>query len=137
MRTGPFSNPYCLGFDEVERLLERIAKGTGDAYPPLNIEEPAEDRLRITLAVAGFAPEQLTVTLNDRELTVKGERPGEQQPNKVYLHKGIAARGFQRSFILAEGIEVDGAKLADGLLRIELRRVRQSPRLVQIPITSG
>jgi HSP20 family molecular chaperone IbpA len=137
MRTGPFSNPYCLGFDEVERLLERIAKSTGDAYPPLNIEEPAEDRLRIILAVAGFSPEQLTITLSDRELTVKGERPAEQQPGSVYLHKGIAARGFQRSFILAEGIEVEGAKLADGLLRIDLRRVRQSPRIVQIPITSG
>jgi HSP20 family molecular chaperone IbpA len=137
MRTGPFSNPYCLGFDEVERLLDRIAKGVGDGYPPLNIEEPSEDRLRIILAVAGFSPDQLTITLSDRELAVKGERPADQQPGRVYLHKGIAARGFQRSFILAEGIEVEGANLADGLLKIDLRRVRQSPRIVQIPITSG
>ncbi len=135
-RPGPFGNPYCLGFDEVERLLERLSKGTGDAYPPLNIEEPAEDRLRITLAVAGFAPENLSVTLTDRELTVRGERP-QPQDGRVFLHKGIAARGFQRSFILAEGLEIEGAILSNGLLRIELRRRRQTPEIRQIPITLG
>ncbi|MBP6014843.1 MAG: Hsp20 family protein [Alphaproteobacteria bacterium] len=135
-RPGPFGNPYCLGFDEVERLLERLSKGTADAYPPLNIEEPAEDRLRITLAVAGFAPESLSVTLTDRELTVRGERP-QPQDGRVFLHKGIAARGFQRSFILAEGLEIDGAILSNGLLRIELRRRRQTPEIRQIPITLG
>jgi HSP20 family molecular chaperone IbpA len=133
-RPGPFGNAYCLGFDEIERVLERMAKVSTDAYPPLNIEEPAEGVLRITLAVAGFAPEQLSVALTGRELTIKGERP---QPGdtRVFLHKGIAARGFLRSFVLAEGLEVEGANLSNGLLRIDLRRVRQTHQICQIPIT--
>jgi HSP20 family molecular chaperone IbpA len=133
-RPGPFGNAYCLGFDEIERVLERMAKVSTEAYPPLNIEEPAEGVLRITLAVAGFAPEQLTVALTGRELTIKGERP---QPGdtRVFLHKGIAARGFLRSFVLAEGLEVEGANLSNGLLRIDLRRVRQTHQIRQIPIT--
>ena len=90
------------------RLLERAAKNSPEAYPPLNIEEPADNILRITLAVAGFTPEQLSVSLSDRELTIKGERP--QSPDgRVFLHKGIAARGFMRSFALAQGLEVHGA----------------------------
>jgi HSP20 family molecular chaperone IbpA len=133
-RPGPFGNAYCLGFDEIERVLERMAKVSTEAYPPLNIEEPAEGVLRITLAVAGFAPEQLSVALTGRELTIKGERP---QPGdtRVFLHKGIAARGFLRSFVLAEGLEVEGANLSNGLLRIDLRRVRQTHQIRQIPIT--
>ena len=99
-RPGPFGSAYCLGFDEVERLLERMAKGASEAYPPVNVEEPQEGLLRITLAVAGFAPEQLSVTLTGRELTIKGERP-QQDESRLFLHKGIAARGFQRSFVLA------------------------------------
>lgn len=133
-RPGPFGNAYCLGFDEIERVLERMAKLSTDAYPPVNIEEPAEGALRITLAVAGFAPQQLSVTLAGRELTIKGERP---QPGdtRVFLHKGIAARGFLRSFALADGLEVDGARLSNGLLRIDLKRVRQDQQIRQIPIT--
>jgi HSP20 family molecular chaperone IbpA len=133
-RPGPFGHPYCLGFDEVERLLERLARGQTDAYPPMNIEQPAEGRLSLTLAVAGFAPEQLTVTLQDRELVVKGARatPSEE---RTFLHKGIANRGFQRSFVLADGLEVEGAKLANGLLRIDLRHRRQSLEIRQIQIT--
>ena len=135
-RPGPFGNAYCLGFDEVERTLERIAKASPEAYPPVNVEEPTEGRLRITVAVAGFAPEQLTVTLSDRELTIKGERP-QPDDTRVYLHKGIAARGFQRSFVLAEGLEVEGARLSNGLLRIELKRFRPTPQIRQISITLG
>lgn len=133
-RPGPFGNAFCLGFDEIERVLERMAKAPPDAYPPVNIEEPAEGALRITVAVAGFAPEQLAVTLTGRELTIKGERP---QPGdtRVFLHKGIAARAFQRGFVLAEGLEVERASLANGLLRIDLRRVRPNPQIRQIPIT--
>ena len=133
-RPGPFGNAYCLGFDEIERVLERMAKVSTDAYPPVNIEEPVEGALRITLAVAGFEPGQLAVTLTGRELTIKGERP---QPGdtRVFLHKGIAARGFLRSFVLAEGLEVDGALLSNGLLRIDLKRVRQNHQIRQIPIT--
>jgi HSP20 family molecular chaperone IbpA len=134
-RPGPFGNAYCLGFDEVERELERLAKAS-DAYPPVNVEEPGEDRLRITLAVAGFAPEQLSITLTDRELTIKGARP-EPDDTRVYLHKGIAARGFQRSFVLAQNLEIEAARLSNGLLRIDLRRIRPALQIRQIPITLG
>lgn len=134
-RSGPFGNPYCLGFGDVERILERVAKAAPEAYPPINIEEPAEGELRVTLAVAGFAPEHLTVSLADRELTVKGERPAGGDA-RVYLHKGIAARGFVRTFVLADGWEVEGARLSNGLLRIDLRKLRPSPQIRQIPITS-
>ena len=135
-RPGPFGNPYCLGFDEIERMFERTAKMSADGYPPVNIEEPVEGRLRITLAVAGSPPDLLSVTLNGRELTVKGERP-QQDDTRVFLHKGIAARGFQRSFVLADSLEIDGAFLGNGLLRIELRRVVRNPQIRQIPITTG
>ena len=126
--------PIAWASTRSSACLERMAKVSTDAYPPVNIEEPAEGALRITLAVAGFAPEQLSVTLTGRELTIKGERP---QPGdtRVFLHKGIAARGFLRSFVLAEGLEVDGPNLANGLLRIELKRVRQTHQIRQIPIT--
>lgn len=134
-RPGPFGNPYCLGFGDVERVLERMAKAAPEAYPPINIEEPAEGELRVTLAVAGFAPEHLTVSLTDRELTVKGERPAAGDA-RVYLHKGIAARGFVRTFVLADGWEVEGARLSNGLLRIDLRKLRSTPQIRQIPITS-
>jgi len=135
-RPGSFGSPFCLGFEEVERLIERIAKTSSEAYPPVNIEEPGEDRLRLTLAVAGFAPDSLSVTLSDRELVVRGERP---QPvgDRVFLHKGIAARGFQRSFVLADGWEVERANLANGLLSIELKRIRLTQQIRQISITLG
>lgn len=135
-RSGLFGHPYCLGFDEIERLVERLARAQTDAYPPVNIEDLAEDRLRLTLAVAGFAPEQLSVSLAGSELTVKGERiqPAE---GRTYLHKGIATRGFIRVFLLAENLEIDGAMLANGLLRIELKRRHQTHEIRQIPITLG
>ena len=135
-RPGSFGNPFCLGFEEFERQIERIAKTSSEAYPPVNIEEPEQGRLRLTLAVAGFAPESLSVTLSDRELSVRGERP---QPagDRVFLHKGIAARGFLRSFVLADGWEVEGANLANGLLSIELKRIRLTQQIRQISITLG
>jgi HSP20 family molecular chaperone IbpA len=136
-RPGAFGTPYGLGFDDVERALERAAKNASESYPPLNVEEPAEGQLRVTLAVAGFAPEHLHVTLNGRELTVRGEKPqGTEGDPRVFLHKGIAARGFQRSFVLADGWEVLQAALANGLLTVELRRVLATPQIRQIPITS-
>lgn len=136
-RPGPFGHPYCLGFDEVERLVERLARGHAEAaYPPVNIEEVAQDSLRLTLAVAGFAPEQLSITLTGRELTVKGERT-QMQEGRTYLHKGIATRGFQRGFLLAESLEIRGATLSNGLLRIELKRRPPTLEISQIPITLG
>ncbi|MDZ4738611.1 MAG: Hsp20 family protein [Alphaproteobacteria bacterium] len=135
-RPGFLASPFFLGFDEMARLLERAAKNSPDAYPPLNIEEPADNILRITLAVAGFTPEHLSVSLSDRELTIKGERP--QSPDgRVFLHKGIAARGFMRSFALAPGLEVQGAILRNGLLQVELKRVPRTYEIRQIPITIG
>jgi HSP20 family molecular chaperone IbpA len=135
-RPGPFGHPYCLGFDDVERLVERLARSQTDAYPPINIEEVAEGRLRLTLAVAGFAHDQLSITLTGRELTVRGERT--QPPEgRSYLHKGIATRGFQRGFLLAENLEVESVTLTNGLLRIELKRRVETPEIRQIPITLG
>ena len=128
-------SPFFLGFDEVERLLELAGRNAPDAYPPLNIEQLPDDRLRITIAVAGFSADQLSVTVLDRELTVKGERPvtGKEQ---VYLHKGIAARPFSRCFALASELEVQAASLANGLLRIDLKRVRKTHEIRQIPIST-
>jgi HSP20 family molecular chaperone IbpA len=134
-RPGFLASPFFLGFDEMERLLERATRTAPEAYPPLNIEEPAENILRITLAVAGFAPEQLSLTICDRELTVRGERPPPAD-ERVYLHKGIAARGFVRTFVLAQCLEVERAVLGNGLLRIDLRRMPQNHQVRQIPITS-
>lgn len=134
-RPGPFGHPYLLGFEEIERVLDRLAK-QAEAYPPCNIEELSDGHLRITLAVAGFSPEALSIVLTDRELTIKGERPsGEEE--RTFLYKGIAARGFQRSFILAEGWEIEGARLLNGLLRVDLKRVKTAPDVRKIPITLG
>lgn len=124
-RVSAFSSPFLLGFDEVERALDRVSKGTGDGYPPYNIERlPKEDGgvdiLRITLAVAGFSEDELDVTVEENELVIRGRQADE--PARTYLHRGIAARQFQKTFVLAEGIEVRGAVLKDGLLSIDLAR---------------
>lgn len=120
-----FSSPFLLGFDDMERVLDRVSKAAGDGYPPYNIErlaaEPGRgETLRITLAVAGFGRDQLDITLEERQLVVRG-RQGEET-GRHYIHRGIAARQFQRAFLLAEGIEVIGAELKDGLLLIDLAR---------------
>jgi HSP20 family molecular chaperone IbpA len=125
-RISAFSSPLLLGFDEVERALERLSKAAGDGYPPYNIErlpasESQGDMLRITLAVAGFSPEGLDVSVEDNELVICG-RQTEDSGSRTYLHRGIAARQFRKIFVLAEGIEVVGADLADGLLSIDLAR---------------
>lgn len=119
-RLSLFNSPLLLGFDQFERTLERISKSAADGYPPYNIEQLGENALRITLAVAGFAPDDLTVQVEDNQLVVKGKQ--NDGGERVYLHRGIAARQFQRSFVLAEGIEVAGASLDNGLLNIDLVR---------------
>jgi HSP20 family molecular chaperone IbpA len=113
-----------LGFDEIERVLDRVAKGA-DGYPPYNIERLARDanspeRLRITLAVAGFTRDQLDVTIEESQLLIRGRQQDDK--TRQYLHRGIAARQFQRTFVLAEGMEVLGAELKNGLLSIDLAR---------------
>lgn len=117
------SHPFLLGFDQLERLVERTAKAGSDGYPPFNIEQAADDAFRITLAVAGFAEADLSITVEDRQLSVRG-RQAEDQSARVYLHRGIAGRAFQRSFVLAEGVEVAAAVLENGLLHIDLERKR-------------
>jgi HSP20 family molecular chaperone IbpA len=133
------SNPLLLGFEEIERLIERAGKGGGDAYPPYNIERvrddgrsEATDVLRITLAVAGFARDQLEIVLEDRQLTVRGKHH-EDKPRE-YLYRGIAARQFQRTFVLADGIEVRGADLNNGLLAIDLIRNEPERQVRRIEI---
>ena len=115
------SHPFLLGFDQLERLVERTAKSGNEGYPPYNIEQAAENRYRITLAVAGFAEGDLSITVEDRQLVIRG-RQRDDGSERVYLHRGIAARQFQRSFVLADGVEVSGATLENGLLHVDLER---------------
>ncbi|NBZ88332.1 Hsp20 family protein [Stagnihabitans tardus] len=115
------AHPYLLGFEQLERLVERTAKSGNEGYPPFNIEATSDNTYRITLAVAGFRDEDLQITVEDRQLVIRG-RQGEDGLDRVYLHRGIAARAFQRSFVLADGVEVAGANLDHGLLHIDLQR---------------
>jgi HSP20 family molecular chaperone IbpA len=114
------NNPLLLGFDHVDRLLEHIAKQPGDSYPPFNIEQIDESGFRISLAVAGFASDDLSVQVESNQLVVRGRQV--EQSERVYLHRGIAARQFRRVFVLAEGLEVVSAALDKGILTIDLRR---------------
>lgn len=132
-----FNSPFLLGFEHLERLLERTAKSAGDGYPPYNIEQLDEEKLRITLAVAGFGREELNVTVEGRQLVIRGKQS--DAADKQFLHRGIAARQFQRAFVLAEGIEVRGAALENGLLTIELARPKAESviRTIDIRTKSG
>jgi len=118
-----------LGFEQLERLLERSAKSGNEGYPPFNIEQNSEHSYRITLAVAGFAEEDLAVTLEDRQLVIRG-RQRDDSDGRIFLHRGIAARQFQRSFVLADGVEVGAAVMENGLLHVDLSRA-QSEMVVQ------
>ena len=132
------AHPFLLGFDELERLVERTARAGSDGYPPYNIEQTGGDGAageagyRITLAVAGFAQADLSVTVEDRQLVVRGRAP--EGPARTYLHRGIAARQFQRAFVLADGMEVRGAALSHGLLHLDLQRSAPESVALTIPI---
>jgi len=142
-RQMTFGSPYLLGFEHLERLLERTAKAAGDSYPPYNIEELPGDGgalgesagIRITLAVAGFSQEELSVTEEDRQLVVRGRQA--EANGKTFLHRGIAARQFLRSFVLADGIEVTAAALENGLLKIDLARKQVQPSMRVVEIKTG
>jgi HSP20 family molecular chaperone IbpA len=134
-RLSLFNSPLLLGFDHFERALDRVNKISTDGYPPYNIEQLGENALRITLAVAGFTMGDLSITIEDNQLVVRGKQTEETQ--RVYLHRGIAARQFQRSFILAEGIEVSDARLDNGLLHIDLVRPAVESRVRTVEIKSG
>jgi len=127
------AHPYLLGFDQLERLVERAAKGA-EGYPPYNIEHLPPDAFRITLAVAGFAEDDLSITTEDRQLVIRGRQP-EADDTRVYLHRGIAARAFQRSFVLADGVEVTAAAMENGLLHVDLRRINPQQVVKTIPIS--
>lgn len=130
------THPFLLGFDQLERLVERTARSGNDGYPPYNIEQASENAFRITLAVAGFREEDLAITVEDRQLVIRG-RAAEDEKERVFLHRGIAARQFQRSFVLAEGVEVAGAVLENGLLHIDLKRALPEQVVQTISIRKG
>jgi HSP20 family molecular chaperone IbpA len=136
-RTLPFDSPFLLGFEHTRNLIERAAKAAGEGYPPYNVEDRGDGGLRITLAVAGFAPAQLQVSVEDRQLTVAGKREEAGKPEEAFLHRGIAARSFVRNFVLADGMVVECATLEHGLLHIDLARPEPEKRVVKIPIRSG
>jgi HSP20 family molecular chaperone IbpA len=135
-RSLPLDSPLLLGFEHTRALLERAARIAGEGYPPYNVEACGEGRIRITLAVAGFVAQQLSVSVEDNQLTIVGNKEAEaaDAPERAFLHRGIAARGFVRGFVLADGVEVTGAVLEDGLLTIEAVRTPPPPTLRTVPI---
>jgi HSP20 family molecular chaperone IbpA len=134
LSTRMFTSPLFLGFDHLEQMLERASKTSSDGYPPYNIEQISQTGLRITLAVAGFTMDDLQITQEDNQLVIRGRQADDSQ-GRIFLHRGIAARQFQRSFVLAEGIEVRGAWLDNGLLHIDLAKPQPEVRVKNIPIT--
>jgi HSP20 family molecular chaperone IbpA len=134
-RNGIFTSPYLIGFDQVERMLDRVAKTASDGYPPYNIEQIGPDALRITLAVAGFSRSELQITLEDKQLVIRGRR--EEKGERIYLHRGIATRQFQRNFVLLDWMEVEGASLDHGLLHIDLVRPKPNIAVKEIAIADG
>ena len=137
-RTILFDSPFLLGFDHTRALIDRAARAAADSYPPYNVEQRGERSVRISLAVAGFGPDDLMITLEGRQLTIAGKRePAPDQPDQAFLHRGIARRGFVRSFVLADGLDVDAAQLEHGLLHVDLSRPEDLPAVRRIPITTG
>lgn len=138
-RVPSLNSPFLLGFDDIERALDRVTRSGSDGYPPYNIERLAKtdcapERLRITLAVAGFTQDQLDITLEERQLVIRGRQ--QEDKERVFLHRGIAARQFQRTFLLAEGMQVQGAELTNGLLSVDLARPEPERIVQRINITS-
>ena len=132
------AHPFLLGFDQLERLVERTAKSGNEGYPPFNIEQSSEHGFRITLAVAGFREDDIAITVEDRQLMIRGRQAGDEEAEgRIFLHRGIAARAFQRSFVLAEGVEVAGARLENGLLHVDLIRAVPEMTVQTIRITKG
>ena len=128
------THPFLLGFDELERQVERTARSSTDGYPPYNIEQTSENTFRISLAVAGFGHRDLSIQIEDRQLVIRG-RQSDDGAGRVFVHRGIAARQFQRAFVLADGVEVDGATLENGLLHVDLRRAAPRTVIQTIAIT--
>jgi HSP20 family molecular chaperone IbpA len=140
-RTLLFDSPFLLGFEQTRALIERAARAATESYPPYNVEETGDGDLRISLAVAGFAPADLNVTVEDNQLVIAGKREEAaetgKEGDKAYLHRGIAARAFLRTFVLADGMEVTGAALEHGLLHVDLTRKEPARLVKRIPIASA
>ena len=138
-RLPVFDSPFLLGFEPMRALIERAAKTAGEGYPPYNVEDIGAGGVRITLAVAGFSAEQLDVTVEDQQLTITSRREAEAADGgeRAFLHRGIAARGFVRGFILADGMQVATAHLGHGLLHVEAARPEAAGLVRRIPITEG
>ncbi len=130
------SYPHMLGFEQLERMLERTAKSGNEGYPPFNIEQTSDFSYRITLAVAGFAEQDLSITVEDRQLVIRGRQTDDSE-GRVFLHRGIAARQFQRSFVLADGVEVGVAQMENGLLHVDLTRAKPETVVQTISIKKG
>ncbi len=130
------AHPYMLGFEQLERLLERSAKSGNEGYPPFNIEQTSENSYRITLAVAGFSEDDMSVTVGDRQLVIRG-RQSDDMGERVFLHRGIAGRQFQRSFVLADGVEVGAAIMENGLLHVDLTRAQPETIVQTIKINKN
>jgi HSP20 family molecular chaperone IbpA len=128
------SHPFLLGFEQLDRLVERTAKSGNEGYPPYNIEQSAENTYRITLAVAGFREEDLSITLENAQLVIRGRQVDDSE-GRMFLHRGIAARQFQRSFVLADGVEVAGASMENGLLHVDLSRAKPETVVQTIEIS--
>ncbi|UCH74247.1 MAG: Hsp20 family protein [Rhodospirillales bacterium] len=135
-RLSLFNNPLLLGFDHFERVLDRVSKMPAEGYPPYNIEQTGEDRLRITLAVAGFTENDLSIQIEGNQLVIRGKQQEDDDPERVFIHRGIATRQFQRSFVLADGIDVEGAALDNGLLSVDLVRPLDEARVRTVEIRS-
>jgi len=134
-RLSVFDSPLLLGFDHFEKTIDRMRKSASESYPPYNIEQVGENGLRISLAVAGFTMDDLDIEVEKNQLNVRGRQADDE--GKVYLHRGIAARQFQRSYVLADGIEVLGAFLDNGLLHIDMKRVEPESTARKIPIATN
>lgn len=134
-RMTAFNSPFLLGFDHFERALERITKASTESYPPYNIVQTGANSLRITLAVAGFGPEALEVLVEGNQLQIRGRQSEETE--RVFVHRGIATRQFQRSFMLAEGMKVSAAALGNGLLHVDLERPEPETRIQRVAITTA
>jgi HSP20 family molecular chaperone IbpA len=132
-RYAAFNSPLMLGFEHLERLVDSVSKSSADGYPPYNIEQLSENSIRITLAVAGFSRSDLDIQLEDNQLLIRGRQP-EEQEDRIFLHRGIAGRQFQRRFVLAEGLEVTAANMENGLLHIDLVRPQPVTRTRTIDI---
>ncbi|MDD9899837.1 MAG: Hsp20 family protein [Alphaproteobacteria bacterium] len=136
-RLSLFDSPFLLGFDEFERALDRVSRSGSEGYPPYNIEQLSETQLRISIAVAGFDMADLSVQLEQNQLVIRGKRQGEDEGERIFLHRGIATRQFQRSFILSDDIEIASAWLDNGLLHIDLKRLVPETTVQNIPIRNA